>query len=104
MSETTTHDFSPQQAADFLGKSRPFVIALIEAGELAATDERSPGSDRPFYRITRAACVEWKRSRRVTPKGQAPPPPLPPGVVGTGLLARRREAKRLRREGAHARH
>lgn len=89
---------SPAQAAEFLGKSRQSVISLIKAGELEYTDERTPESSRPYYRITRDSLMRWKRSRQGTMKRVLSPRAT---VSVTGLLSRMRESKRLRQ--AHGR-
>ena len=91
--------FSPAGAAKFLGKSRQSIIAFIKAGELEYTDERTPGSSRPFYRITRESLLRWKRNRQGTMKRVLSPRAA---VVVTGLLSRMREAKRTKQEHAHA--
>lgn len=92
-------DLSPQQAGDFLGKSRQFVILIIEAGEIEYTDERAPGSKRPYYRLTREACLQWKRTRRGNTRNMG----AKAIAVTTGLLSRMREARRLRQAHAPAR-
>ncbi len=100
----TLETMSPDEAARFLGKSRPTIIALIRAGQLKASDESAPGSKRPFYRVTRDACVRWRESRQVQPS-VSEPEPLRHGPV-TGLLALRREkraAKRDRQAAGHGR-
>jgi hypothetical protein len=88
----TDNAMSPADAAKAMGKSRKSVLALIRTGELAATDERNPGSDRPRYRITPEAIADWRASRRVQPVEDRPEPVR--RVAAGGVLARMRERRR----------
>ena len=65
---------SPQKAADLLGRSREFVVRLIQAGELPATDERGPGSKMPRFQIDPADCERWVASRQYVAMVPAPVP------------------------------
>ena len=60
------HRMSPAQAARQLGVGRDFVVALIEAGELPATDEHAPGVSRKRYRIDPDDLVRWRESRSLS--------------------------------------
>lgn len=95
------HRISPEQAADQLGVSRDFVMAIINAGELPATDERAPGVKRPRYRIDPDDLVRWRESRTV--KMAIPARPMAvrmPRAVGVIADERRRQAERRRRKAA----
>ena len=57
---------SPAEAGRMIGHSREFIVSLIDASELPATDERRPGAKIPRYRIDPADVLRWKQSRSVT--------------------------------------
>ena len=94
--------YSPQQLAEMTGKGYRAVMALIKAGELPATDERSPGASRPRYRVTERAYNAWRESRRVAATVTLPATPLagvrrpsPSGAFGRALARERgRQTKR----------
>jgi len=49
-----------------IGKRK--VWTLIESGELAAVDLRSPGTTRPLWRVTPQAVEEFERRRAAVPR------------------------------------
>lgn len=88
---------SPEQAGKHIGHDREFVMELIDAGELTARDERSPGAKIPRYRIDPDELVRWLRSRQVKQVNRGGRPKLPPRLQTSGLVARTIEARRIRR-------
>lgn len=102
MNTTTIERLSPAEVARRLNHGRGFIMKLIDARELAARDERSPGAKLPRYTVSADECERWLAKRMVV--GEAPiPVPRTAAIVVTGLLSRRREARRIRRASALAR-
>lgn len=97
---------SPNRTAERFGHNRDFWVALVKAGELRARDERPPGAKLPRYVIDADDVERWRESRVVSPTlaGSRSVVPAAPRVVRvSGVLARMREAKRVRRAAAPAR-
>lgn len=56
-------DVTPAEAAVRLRKSYRFVMKLIDAGELNARDEKSPGATLPRWKIPISELERWRESR-----------------------------------------
>ena len=91
---------TPREVAAQINHSRGFVMSLIAAGELAASDERRPGSKRPMYRITPEAIASWQLSRRIQPASELDRRmSTMPRMVGVlRKMSERRAARRAKRE------
>ena len=94
MSETQDETISPEAAGKMLGRNRHFIVALIQSGELVATDERRPGAKIPRYRIHPVDVQRWRASRTVVPESVMLPRPVP--VPLTGIVRQTLERMRTR--------
>lgn len=81
--------------AEQLHRRPSYVLKLIEAGELPATDERPPGADKPQYRIDPNDIVLWRESRLVCPTRPEGPTKTVAMVV-TGVVRKTLARKQIR--------
>jgi excisionase family DNA binding protein len=81
--------YSVEQAAEYLGVHRTTVSALINNGQIAATNvSKNALSKRPHWRITEQGLRDFQKSRSATPstpdtkrRRTARPANLPDGYV-----------------------